>query len=128
MRHPMRNSAVLSVLLLGLLSVSRAETVNVPFAFEAMGKSFPAGQYEVRAQSNHGFLALQSREYPAKQVFWLLHPHDAIKPGGTVLSFDRTGAVPVLKGIQNEDWQTNAFWSSDKKGPAVGQMRDPGNN
>ena len=128
MRHLARMTAVLSVLLLGLLSASRAETVNVPFAFQARGISFPAGQYEVRAQSNHGFLALQSKEYPQKQIFWLLQPHDAIKDGGTVLSFDKTGAVPVLKSIQNQDWRTNEVWSSDKRGPALGQLRSPGND
>ena len=62
------------------------------------------------------------------QIFWLLQPHDAIKDGGTVLSFDKTGAVPVLKCIQNADWRTNEVWSSDKRGPALGQLRSQGND
>jgi len=128
MRHPVRNSAVFAVLLLGVLSAARAETVDVPFAFQARGVSFPAGKYEVRAQANHGYLSLQSRAHPEKQILWLTHPHDAITPGGTVLSFDKTGAVPVLKCIQNLDWRTNEEWSTDKRGPALGQLRSQGND
>ena len=127
MRHLTRVTAGVAVLLFGFSSASRAETVNIPFAFQARGLSFPAGHYEVREQLNRGFLALQSREHPGKQILWLLEPHDAVRPGATVLSFDKTGAVPVLKCIQNELWRTREEGSADKKGAANGEPRGQGN-
>lgn len=119
MKHAIRNTTVLAALIVGSLAASLAATVSVPFAFQVRGAAFPAGQYEVKASSNHAFLTLQNKQYPAKQYTWVAHPDDAKPQADTVLSFDETGSVPVLLSIQDLQWRTNNFSGSHTKGSKV---------
>jgi hypothetical protein len=121
MKYTIRNTTVLAALIVGSWAASLAATVNVPFAFQAGGVEFPAGQYEVKASSNHAFLTLQSKQYPAKQYTWVAHPADPNPQADAVLSFDETGSVPVLLSIQNLQWRTNNFSVSHKKSSDIEQ-------
>jgi len=121
MKHAIRNTTVLAALIVGSLAASLAATVSVPFAFQVRGVAFPAGQYEVKASTNHAFLTLQNKQYPAKQYTWVTHPNDANLQADTVLSFDETGSVPVLLSIQDLQWRTNHFSGNHKKGSDVEQ-------
>jgi len=120
MKYLTRSAAALSVLFVGLLA--NAETVEVPFAFDVQGARFPAGQYDVSSQSEHGFLFLQSKQYPSKHLAWVAHPSDAGNPHDTVLTFDETGSVAVLKSIQNLQWQTGDLTRTHVKGSGDGVL------
>jgi hypothetical protein len=117
--------AVLSVLIAGSATASQAQTwnVNVPFAFEAQGLSFPAGHYELSEVSNHGFLILRGKEDPAKQFIWVAHPNEANSKTDAVLTFVKTGSAAVLTSIQDPQVQTNAFRRTHAKNLAIVQIQ-----
>ena len=117
--------AVLSVLIAGSATASQAQTwnVNVPFAFEAQGLSFPAGHYELSEVSNHGFLILRGKEDPAKQFIWVAHPNEANSKTDAVLTFVKTGSFAVLTSIQDPQVQTNAFRRTHAKDLAIVQIQ-----
>ncbi|HWZ11649.1 MAG TPA: hypothetical protein VNX22_00760 [Acidobacteriaceae bacterium] len=117
--------AVLSVLIAGSVTAAQAQTwnVNVPFAFEARGVSFPAGHYEVSEVSNRGFLILRGKEDPAKQFIWVAHPNEANSKTDAVLTFVKTGSFAVLTSIEDPQVHTNAFRRAQAKDVAIVQIQ-----
>jgi hypothetical protein len=73
--------------------------VNVPFAFTAMGQSFPAGHYDIATSQNNGFITLYSETDTAKRLTWVVGPADARK-AASVVTFDQSGGDYLLKNIQ----------------------------
>jgi hypothetical protein len=49
-------------------------TVNVPFNFEAHGKTLPAGTYKVESASNHYALTLSSNTDTNVSLTWIASP------------------------------------------------------
>ena len=60
-------------------------TVNVPFNFEARGRTFPAGTYKVESAANHYALTL-SNKTDMKVSFTWLACHAEIGPDMSMLS------------------------------------------
>ena len=127
MKHAKRNIAALSVFILGSLAASYAATVNVPFAFEAKGISFPAGRYSVSESSNHGFVTLQSKDNPAKQFTWVAHPDNSDGDDRVVLSFDRGDSGTVLTRIRLAQLRTSRLSNAQKTISAEKQHDAEGN-
>jgi hypothetical protein len=73
--------------------------VNVPFAFTAMGQSFPAGHYDIAMSQNNGFITLSSETDATRRLTWIVRPADARKADG-VVTFDQVGDGHSLKNIQ----------------------------
>jgi hypothetical protein len=92
--------AVAFSLLGALTTVARAESfsIDVPFAFEAGGKSFPAGAYSVDPVSS-GVLVIRGAA-PAEAAALSVSPAgytDSTKMG---LVFDRNAETPMLSAVK----------------------------
>jgi hypothetical protein len=79
---------------------ANAERVNVPFSFSAMGKTFPAGTYDVHEDLNGCFVTLR-QEDGTKSLTSVLGP-GVSNPDDSrvVLRFNVTGEDHVLDSIQ----------------------------
>jgi hypothetical protein len=92
--------AVFGMVLAGAPAFAREATVHVPFAFTVMGKTMPAGAYNVTEQSPD-LLRLQSATSPALQVelpiLERLDSHNA--PGNARFIFDKDGGKDVLARV-----------------------------
>jgi hypothetical protein len=79
---------------------ANAERVNVPFSFSAMGKTFPAGTYDVHEDLNGCFVTLR-QEDGTKSLTSVLGP-GVTNPdySHVVLRFNVTGEDHVLDSIQ----------------------------
>lgn len=79
---------------------AQAETVNVPFAFSALGHDFPAGTYSVDANVNTNVVTLRLRG-TGKSFAWTLGPGDP-QPGDerVMLRFTSSEDTHVLDSIQ----------------------------
>jgi hypothetical protein len=79
---------------------AHAETVNVPFAFTALGHSFPAGTYTVEKDLGAKFVTLHLKGGD-KTLIRVLGPGDA-DPGDNrvVLRFNTEGNSHMLDSIQ----------------------------
>jgi len=73
--------------------------VAVPFAFEAMGQSFPAGEYTVWFETTSALITLESQQYPAKKMFLLAGPAQP-KEYNVVLTFAVQGSDHQLRVVQ----------------------------
>ena len=70
--------------------------VDVPFAFKADGKSFPAGTYSLNSAGD--FVKLGGASQSAT---WIIHPGDpAPNDKRVILKFDQSGSEHVLRSIQ----------------------------
>ena len=76
--------------------------VNVPFNFTAKGQSYPAGTYDVSMDSLGSYVTLASKEYPARQITWIVGPAEPAKMAA-VIKFDETGSDYALKTVQLGD-------------------------
>jgi hypothetical protein len=91
----------LAVILTGAMTtVAHAEafSIEVPFAFEAGGKSFPAGDYSVDPVAS-GVLVIRGAS-PADRAAILVSPagySDSAKMG---LIFERNSETPVLSAVR----------------------------
>jgi len=45
-------------------------TVNVPFNFESHGKTYEAGKYDVRLDTNLSVITLTNHDHPSQTVMW----------------------------------------------------------
>ena len=83
-----------------LTTVAHAEpfSIEVPFAFEVAGKSFPAGPYTVDSVAS-GVLVIHSATSPESAVVMisLAGYSDSSKTG---LVFERSSETPVLSGAR----------------------------
>lgn len=79
---------------------AQAETVDVPFAFTALGHSYPAGDYNVEKDLNTNFVVLRQHD-GSRILSRVLGPGDA-DHGDTrvVLRFNEGGDGHVLDSIQ----------------------------
>jgi hypothetical protein len=69
------------VLAAALVSTSAAfaytkVAVNVPFNFESHGKTYPAGKYDVKLDSNENVITLSSHENTKMNLMWSASPAD----------------------------------------------------
>jgi hypothetical protein len=79
---------------------ANAERVNVPFSFSAMGKSFPAGTYDVHEDLNGCFVTLQQQD-GKKVLVSVLGPGVSNQDDShVVLRFNVSGEDHVLDSIQ----------------------------
>lgn len=85
-----------------LLSVNtaKAETVNVPFAFSAQGKVFPAGQYRVNETLGNGFVTMQSMDGSHSFTSVVAPGAPAPSDASVVLRFDSSRTTHELRSIQ----------------------------
>jgi hypothetical protein len=60
-------------------------TVNVPFNFEDHGKTYPAGRYDVRLDTNQGVMTLTNHNNAKQSVMWAVSPAE-FGPDAPVLS------------------------------------------
>lgn len=92
--------AVLAAVALLSVNTAKAEIVNVPFAFRAQGKLFPAGQYRVNQSLGNGFVTLRSMD--GSRSFTSVVTPGAPAPADTrvVLDFDAGSATHELRSIQ----------------------------
>jgi len=91
----------LAVSLTGALAtVAQAEglSVEVPFAFEAGGKSFPAGAYTLDSVAS-GVLILHGAASPESAAI-LVSPAGYSDTSKTGLVFERSAEVPVLSSVK----------------------------
>jgi hypothetical protein len=60
-------------------------TVNVPFNFESHGKTYQAGRYDVRLDTNQGVMTLTNHNDPKQSVMWAVSPAE-FGPNAPLLS------------------------------------------
>jgi hypothetical protein len=60
-------------------------TVNVPFNFEDHGKTYSAGRYDVRLDTNQGVMTLTNHDNAKQSVMWAVSPAE-FGPDAPVLS------------------------------------------
>ena len=60
-------------------------TVNVPFNFESHGKTYQAGRYDVRLDTNQGVMTLTNHDNAKQSVMWAVSPAE-FGPDAPVLS------------------------------------------
>ena len=90
----------LAVSLLGALAtVAHAEgfSVEVPFAFEAAGRSFPAGTYTVDSVAS-GVLVIRGLTSAGSAAI-MVSPSSYSASAKTSLVFERNASVPVLSTV-----------------------------
>lgn len=79
---------------------AKAETLNIPFSFSAMGKTFPAGDYKVQKDLNSNFVTLKQID-GSFSVTRILGPGVADRHDHhVVLRFDASGNKYALETIQ----------------------------
>ena len=92
----------LAVSLMGgaLTTVAHAEafSIDVPFAFEAGGKNFPAGAYSVDSVAS-GILVIRGA-IPAERVAILVSPAGYTDESKTGLIFEHSSETPVLSAVR----------------------------
>lgn len=80
--------------------IAQAQTVNVPFAFNAHGQTFPAGTYSVEKDMNSNFVSLRTSDRH-NVVTKVLGPGNADQGDSRiVLRFSMAGDDHVLESIQ----------------------------
>jgi hypothetical protein len=92
---------VLAVSLMGALTtVAHAESfsIEVPFAFEAGGKSFPAGTYTVDSVAS-GVLLIRGTSSPEAAAV-LVSPAGYSDSSKTGMVFERNAETPVLSAVK----------------------------
>lgn len=60
-------------------------TVNVPFNFESHGKTYQAGRYDVKLDTNQGVMTLTNHNDAKQSVMWAVSPAE-FGPDAPVLS------------------------------------------
>lgn len=92
--------AVFGMVLAGSTAFAREATVNVPFAFTVMGKTMPAGAYNV-TEERADLLKLESVSHPGLQVeLPILERLDSNNaPGNAQFVFDKDGKADVLARV-----------------------------
>jgi hypothetical protein len=79
---------------------AQAQTVNVPFTFNAHGQTFPAGTYSVEKDVNSNFVSLRTKDR-RNVVTKVLGPGSAeLGDSRIVLRFAMAGDDHVLESIQ----------------------------
>jgi hypothetical protein len=78
---------------------AKAETLNVPFNFSVMGKTFPAGQYKVEKDLNANFVTLKLVD-GSRSITRILGPGSPESDHHIVLRFDTAGDRYSLETIQ----------------------------
>lgn len=79
---------------------AQAQTVNVPFAFHALGHTFPAGTYSVQKDMSSNFVSLRTTD-SHNIVTKVLGPGNAEQGDNRiVLRFAMAGEDHVLESIQ----------------------------
>ena len=89
--------------------------VDVPFGFTAQGQSYPAGRYEVTADSNHNMVTLANEADASKHFTWTVGPAEVAK-APTVVTFDQAGNSYTLKTVQLGDRITPNLDKGSKAG------------
>jgi hypothetical protein len=101
---------VLAAVTISATAAFASETiaVNVPFSFDAHGKAFPAGRYQVEYDSTMNFLRLLSKTDTKKSLMRLALPAD-YTPGMTRLALqfdDEADGTRALHSIRLASWET----------------------
>ena len=96
--------AVFGLLLAGAPAFAQGAKVTIPFAFTAMGKTLPAGTYQMSEESPD-VIRIQSVETPSIQFFLPILDRLAGSnaTGGAQVVFDRRGAKDALAQIWLDD-------------------------
>lgn len=105
----LRNKAFLLLLIFSTLG-SRAFAEQhwrlvVPFQFEAKGQSFPAGDYDIALDIDHGFVTLSNDQNPAKRLQWVGMPTDGHSLAASV-RFGSDGVNFTLLTVDAGKWGT----------------------
>lgn len=93
-------AAALAAVALLSINTAKAETVNVPFAFRAQGKLFPAGQYRVNKTLGDGFVTVRSLDGSRSFTSVVAPGAPAPSDSRVVLRFDNDRATHELRSIQ----------------------------
>ncbi|HEY3705884.1 MAG TPA: hypothetical protein VGL22_12520 [Terracidiphilus sp.] len=83
-----------------LSQTAKAETLQVPFSFSVMGKTFPAGEYKVATDQNANFVTLELTD-GSRSITRILGPGSPEpRDHRVVLRFETTGSNYSLESIQ----------------------------
>lgn len=96
--------------------------VVVPFQFEANGRSFPAGAYDIAMDIDHGLVTLSNDQNPAKRLQWLAIPADGGSHAAS-LKFGGNGVHFTLITLNAGKWATPRHGDSSKY-PIVASIYD----
>jgi hypothetical protein len=99
MKKTCRNFALAVSLMGALTTVAHAESfsVDVPFAFEAAGKSFPAGAYSVNPVAA-GILVIRGSASADTAVIRISPAQYSTSPKESLV-FERSSDIPVLSTV-----------------------------
>ena len=108
--RPMIRMFVLAAVATSAIAAFASETmaINVPFNFEAHGKVFPAGRYQVEYDSTMNSLMLLSKTDTRKSLMCLALPADyAPSMAKLALQFDsEADGTRALHSIRFASWET----------------------
>jgi len=87
---------------------SETIAVDIPFNFDAHGKAFPAGRYQVEYNSTINYLRLLSKTDTNKSFMWLALPADyTTRMARLSLRFDNEAdGTRALHSIRLATWET----------------------
>jgi hypothetical protein len=94
----------------------------VPFQFEAKGQSFPAGDYDVAVDIEHGFVTLSNDQNASKRIEWLAMPADGRSQTAS-LKFGSDGVNFTLLTVNAGKWAT-PHRSDSSKYPITASIYD----
>lgn len=77
--------------------------VDIPFSFEAKGKSFPAGAYDITVNVEQGFVTVSNYLHPNQRLQWLTKSSDA-SPQSATLEFGEDGQNFELFAVNAGKW------------------------
>lgn len=124
MRFPTRAFSLLLIFsTLGIQAFAEQHwQVVVPFQFEAKGQSFPAGDYDIAMDIEHGFVTLSNEQHPAKRLQWLALPADGYSQAASV-KFGSDGVNFTLIELNAGKWAT-PYRGGSSKYPIVASIYD----
>lgn len=108
--RPMIRMFVLAAVAASATAAFASETiaVDVPFSFDAHGKAFPAGRYQVEYNSTINSLRILSKADTNKSLMWLALPADYTpRMARLSLLFDNeANGTRALRTIRLATWET----------------------
>jgi hypothetical protein len=109
------------------LSADSGVTAHIPFAFMASGKSLPAGDYRIEPLGPEAVLIAGSESSERAVLLVSSSASGASSPGASSpgITFDRSGALPQLTGVQTSKgtWQFITPADSKPGPPAAVALR-----
>ncbi|HTA67915.1 MAG TPA: hypothetical protein VK776_06540 [Bryobacteraceae bacterium] len=93
---------------------SEVVTVHIPFAFEAAGKTLPAGDYRVDRGEASSVLVMQDG-HGDSAAFLTMAVDRGKQSDGAALVFERHGSALVLSAVRSGNDQVRVLYGSDMR-------------